>query len=301
MALVCQGCDSCASQMKEKMFMRNKHRHVAAAAVLVAFVMAALATAVQAGSALDYGQLPGEPPQANYVAWWGPTDTRPNEVLTEDGYNSGDGVDQGYQLLGGNYWWMLSASNLSSTPVDGTTMNLMFGGLGADAGTIWSYSVAWDDEVPTTLHGTVGTAAAGSCPAMLPGSWDGTQKVINWAAPAGTYLIYRSVNASGTEPPNGASNGRYVYRATVTTTGSTGTYTDPVTVPSWHIVIPATSAGAIISCHSEESNPTAIRVNSAHVGSVSPSASALPVILALAGLALAAVARLFWHRRPAQG
>lgn len=76
----------------------------------------------------------------------------------------------------------------------------------------------------------------------------------------------RSTQASGAG--NGASNGRYQYVATVDepSTGS-HTYTDNVTVPSWHIVVPADASGAVTGCHSGESNPTAITLSSFRVRS----------------------------------
>jgi len=223
-------------------------------ACCVALVVAIIYTSVAFGGAsLDYGQLPGVPAKANYVTWMSNAGTPPSEVLTEDSFNSSMGVDQGYQIG----YWALNASLLMNPPAaDAAQMYLIFGGLEANTGTIWTYDFEYDSEVGVTNHGTVGAAASGSCPAILPGSWNGTQKTINWAAPAGTYLIYRSVNASGAS--NGASNGRYIHIATVTTTGSTGSYIDPIAIESWHIVIPATAGGIINGCHSEESTPTAV-------------------------------------------
>jgi hypothetical protein len=243
------------------------------------------ATAVNAGYVLERGQLNGAPAQVNYVAWWD-TNIPPNQVLTEDGFNSATGVDQGYV----DGVWRLNPSNFSPAPSAGAQINFIFGGLDSSSdGTIWAYSILnHDTENAITDHGLVGVQSPGDCPAMLAGSWDGAQnKVIRWAAPPGTYLIYKSVNPSGAS--NGNSNGRYQYLATVTTSGPEGSYTDAnATVESWHIVIPAATSGNIIGCHSEESNPTA--VNLQHLGVVAP---AVPWFLGLGSLALAVVS-LAW-------
>lgn len=210
---------------------------------------------VVGGASIDYGQLPGTPPPArvNYVAWMSNAGLPPSQVMTEDGFNSSAGLDQGYQMG----YWVMNASNFTNpAAVNGVQMYMVFGGLEDTAGTIWTYDFVYDLTVPDTYHSTVGSAASGECPAILPGSWNGTQKTINWSAPPGTYLIYRSVNASGAD--NGASNGRYDYVTTVTTTGNTGSYVDNIAIESWHIVIPANSGGNITGCHSEESNPTAV-------------------------------------------
>jgi len=208
---------------------------------------------VLGGGVVDYGTLPDTPERVNYVAWMSVAGVPPSQVLTEDGYSSADGVDQGYQIG----MWILNPSNfMNPAPVNASQMYMVFGGLEDTAGTIWTYDFVLDLTEPVIDHGEVGTAAVGNCPAILPGSWNGTQKTINWSAPPGTYLIYRSVNASGAD--NGASNGRYDYVATVTTTGSTGSYIDPIAIESWHIVIPATAGGIINGCHSEESTPTAV-------------------------------------------
>lgn len=238
-----------------------------------------MAATVHAGYTLDYGQLPGTPARANYVAWWDSSNP-PNQVLTEDGYNTLSGPDQGYQ----NGFWLLDASNFfPSSPGQGAQIHFVFGGLGNQAGTIWTYTIlSHDINDSHTNHGTVGEPASGACPTMLPGSWDGeSNKVIRWSAPPGTYLIYKSVNRSGAS--NDCSNGRYDYLATVTTTGSEGSYTDTnATVQSWNIVIPAGANGVINGCHSEESGPTALALRpTLHVGS--------DVQKPLAGLALASI------------
>jgi hypothetical protein len=210
-------------------------------------------------------------------------------VLTEDGYNSKSGVDQGYP----DDYWQLNASNFANPPAsDGDTLSFVFGGLGSDSGTLWTYSAVWDDNDAYTDHGTVSTTQSGTCPTMNDGAWDGSQKVFQWTAPAGTYHIYRSTLASGAN--NGASNGRYQYVDTVVTTEATGTYTDSVTVESWHIVIPAESGtGAVNGCHSEESGPSPTAVTLSGFGAASDWATWLGRLGAALLIALAFVLILY--------
>lgn len=247
-------------------------------------------TAVYAGSALDYGQITGTPAQANYVAWWDNSNP-PSQILTEDGFNSATGPDQGYQ--GGI--WRLNASNFSPAPTQGATMRIIFGGLESDAGTIWTYSYSHNAKEVITDHGEVGSSAVGACPIMLAGSWDGvSNKVINWSGPPGTYLIYKTVLPSGGANQNG--NGRYNYLATVITSGDQGTFTDTnATVPGWHIVVPANADEAIIGCHSEESNPTAVNLQNFHASAGQP-AFWLPLAISL----LALIFSVTWARVPLQ-
>lgn len=241
---------------------------------------------VLAGSVIDYGQLLNSPARANYVAWYD-TNNPPNQVLTEDGFNSASGVDQGYQ--GGI--WRMNPTNFAPAPGSGATMQFVFGGLGVDSGTIWVYSYLQNNNDPLTEHGTVGVISSSDCPVMLPGSWDGSNKLIRWSAPPGIYLIYKSVNPSGAS--NGNSNGRYSYLATVSTTTNEGSYTDTAAnVESWHIVIPADDNQAIIGCHSEESNPTAVNLKN-----FSAATQPAPWLLLVVGIIVAALS-FRWVRSP---
>ena len=144
--------------------------------------------------------------------------------------------------------------------------------LNADAGTLWSDSSTWaqnSEQFTDWGVAPVLVPSGANCPIMLPGSWNSPNKVVNWTGPAGTYHIYRSQLASGAG--NGASNGRYNYVGTVTTTGANGTWTDTdATVQTWHIVLPADpDTGAIIGCHSEESSPTSVALTRLEASSVS--------------------------------
>ncbi len=231
--------------------------------VALAIMIAVLTlSVVQAGTDLDYGQLPGVPAAANYVAWRSLAGTPPSNVITEDAYNSALGSDGGYQ--GG--FWLLVVSTLTNA-ADTDQINMVFGGLGAADGTIWTHNFAWDGAGESqTDHGTVSTTSVGSCPVMLNGGLVGDQKTIRWSGPAGYYLIYRSLLPCGdamSACAGVASNGEYEYVATVDTTVSGFTYVDTLPVgvtDSWHMVVPADASGNIIGCHSEESKPNAVQL-----------------------------------------
>lgn len=257
----------------------------------IALVLICLSAApVLAGSGQDYGQLPGTPASVNFTAWVSPA-VPPTQVITEDGFNSQIGPNQGYRL---GSWRVATGNFTNPPPATGQTLNIVFGGLGADTNKIWTYNAVLDTSVFATDHGVVGSQAAGTCPTMLPGSQDATGKTLNWSGSYTTYLVYRSKNASGSTPPNGYSNGRYDYVATVT--GST--YKDTACATGtlcWHIVIPASSGGAIISCHSIESNPTAIALSKLDANH----AVNWPLIIALAALGLAGIAGVTVYRRRA--
>lgn len=242
--------------------MKMSRKRALVYAVLAVMIAALTLTAVQAGTDSDYGQLSGIPAAANYVAWRSLAGTPPSNVITEDAYNSALGSDGGYQ--GG--FWLLVVSTFP-TAANGDQINMVFGGLGAANGTIWTHNFIWDGAVEAlTDHGTLSTTAVGSCPVMLSGGLVGDQKTIRWSGPAGYYLIYRSVLPCGDamSPCAGvASNGEYEYVATVDTTVSGFTYVDTLPVgvtEAWHTVIPADASGNITGCHSEESNPNAVRL-----------------------------------------
>lgn|GEM_PF-2021212 len=237
---------------------------------LFLIVMLVLVAVAQAGSVNDYGQLSGTPAQANYVAWLSTGGTPPDEVLTEDGYNGNNG---GYI----SNFWIIDVGNFSAA-VDGVTVNMLFGGLGASAGTTWNTSFVYDAVTdPNTDHGTVTSTAAGTCPVMTQGSLAGDAKTVNWTGVAGSYyLIYRSTQPSGNS--DGHSNGRYqlVTAAPVQIVTANGTYVDTAAgTQSWHIVVPSDASGNITGCHSEEANPNAVGLSSLRAINV---ASAIPAL-----------------------
>jgi hypothetical protein len=243
-------------------------------ASLVAVLLAAvLFSIVWAGTTVDRGQITGLPAQANYLVFYdgSPTSsTPPLQILTEDGFNSAVGLNQGYQ----SQIWSLNAQNFAPPPAEENYLHFFFGGLGADAGKVWTYDPLYDPYTPITDHGAIGALVSSTspCPTMLQGSFDGAQKVIRWlGVPGSRYYVFRSLNPSGTG--NGASNGRYSAKVSVTLgpTTNMGVYTYTNTSPSWHIVVPADlTTGAIIGCHSEESNPTAVTLRSLSASSRSP-------------------------------
>lgn len=237
------------------------------------------ALVVSAGSTLDYGTLQGPPGagEANYVAWLGSlTTTTPGEILTEDGYNPGLGVNGGYD---GSYWRLAVRNFATPTASHGDQVSMRFGGLGTYSGYEGSISFSWNQTGESyTDHGKVPfTNTSNPCPTMLQGSLNGNTKTIRWSDPNGAagkrYLIYRSTQASGAG--NGASNGRYLYVATYTATDS-GPYTYDDTgagTMSWHVVIPADDSSVINGCHSAESdpggNPTAVTLSAFRAASAS--------------------------------
>jgi hypothetical protein len=253
----------------------------------------------QAGSSADRGTLPGTPAVGtiNYLVWFSAS-TPPTQVLTEDGYNSSTGPNLGYRLISFTPSWIFNASNFSPAPSNGAAMNMLFGGLGTQAGNIWTYSFTWDNTVASTNHLQVGIPGTGTCPAMTAGSRSGAGKVINWISTgADKYAIYRSQNPSGTTPANGYSNGRYDLVATVP--GGTTTYLDTTCVTGvdcWHIVVPLNSSSQISSCHSVESNPNVVGLRSFRSAD---SAVNWPLIIGLGALVAMAIVGLVAYRRRA--
>jgi hypothetical protein len=219
----------------------------------------------EGGAPLDYGQLDGLPGKANYVGWLNTSVNGagiPTEVVTEDSYNAATGANLGYQ----NKYWLIAANKFTATPaVNGNTVYLLFGGLLADSGKLWSTNFVWNGGVVEhTPPAVLLAASGGECPVMLQGSFipgNPAQKVVNWSGAAGKYHVYRSVTPSGAS--NGQSDGRYDYVGSVQDTGPNFSYTDSLPLgvtDSWHIVIPADqTTNAIVGCHTEaESLPTAL-------------------------------------------
>ena len=225
-----------------------------------------------AGSTYDIGTVPGTPPvgEVNWIAWLDKNvglGGYPSEIISEDNTNSGTAIDQGYQNFGGepNPNWILQVENFSNEN-NGDSVSIILGGLEASTGFVWQDSFVWDqnDSSPTDQGEASEIVTNKPCPSMTQGLWDGSQKIINWTGSVGTYHIYRSTQPSGAG--NNASNGRFEYIDTVTTTSTTGSYIDNINIASWHIVIPAEENGIINGCHSEESNPNAIEVKSIDIG-----------------------------------
>ena len=223
---------------------------------------------VLAGSTLDRGQLEGVPPvgEANYTAWL--TDFvvdngAPEEVMTEDAYNSGTGPDLGYALQSIGIGWRIQVRNFEAKPRDGDPVSMIFGGLGASSGKLWTYSFVWDDDVSITDHPLVSLAASSgeACPSITGLAYTGPDKTITFSdRPNAYYHIYISTLFSGAD--NQLSNGRYQYLDSVFTDEfGVESYIDNEPLQSWYIVIRAdVSTGDLIGCHSEEANPTNVRM-----------------------------------------
>jgi hypothetical protein len=276
--------------------------------VVVLFSMSGLLA--QAGNIVDRGTLPGTPPVGtiNYLAWYS-TATPPTQVLTEDNWNSGVGPNQGYYLrtVSGvsTPTWRLGVGEgyFSPAPSNGTAIQMLFGGIGAQAGKIWKYSFAWDNVASTTDHLEVGAQANGTCPMMTAGNRSATGKVINWTSSAGAsaYAIYRSKLPSGAPAPNQAGNGQYDLVTTVPA-GSPLTYTD--TDPAcqstgtgcWHIVVPLNGSNQISGCHSEETSPTVVSLSDFTTSRATPG---WPLIVGLGALAAVVVGGMAVSRRRA--
>ena len=236
-----------------------------------------------------YGQLTGTPAVARYTAWIG-SEPRPAELLTDDAFNAGAGMGQGF--AGG--YWLLNLSNFSTVPAPDAALNMAFG----DGSTVWSYgsSVALGAS-----HGIVGAATGGSCPTIDDIDSLGDNRNITWTGTPGTYLVYRSFTGSGLD--NGASNGRFQYLATVDTTSGPSSYLDVASQTGWYIVVPADGSGQINGCRSAEKSseniPTAISLSGIAAGS--PASTALPLgfivilMVATAALALRRTYRFLYH------
>lgn len=241
--------------------------------VIVAFagivIFLVLHQTVFAGSTLDYGQLTGTPDNGTvtYIAYL--SKTNGDEIITEDGYNAGTGTDQGYQS---GYWWLAVAN--FDTETHGDQVQIYFTGIGAQTGKSGNLTFNWDGVNGFTSHGTVAFGAS-SNPAMptnldaSPGSVAGTID-LTWDDNTGgtsTYRLYRSTQASGTTPPNNASNGHYYRVTTFDYQCSGGVCSGQDTTPeqgktNWYIVV----AEGSLSGHSNEDyaepTPTAVALAS---------------------------------------
>jgi len=245
----------------------------------------AVMTVIQviAGASFDFGELPGAPPagEANWVAWHREyLDGTPYELLTEDNTNSKLGEDIGYSEYGDgdtNTEWWIQIENfylLPDTAPFPEPIFMVFGGLGETySGTLWRYTIdEWIITESATEHfrEDVTTFTGDPCPSISeqpveePTDPDfGRTFVFSGSEPGAIYHIYRSRNASGAE--NGASNGQYFWIDTVPfPEGEYGTFYTDLEVfdgPAWYLVIEADfESNAIIGCHSEEADPTAVRV-----------------------------------------
>jgi len=243
--------------------MNSKIRYVIILVTILSFLYSGMAFA---GSVYDYGTVPGTPPvgEVNWTAWLDDdipsAGDPPGEILTEDNTNSDVGIDQGYQSFIGVIRWLMQVENFSNAG-DGKGVTIMLGGLGSSSGNVWRDTFNWDESTEDfTDQGQASSFSTDTCPVINAMSWTGSSYTFNWSGVAGTYYVYRSTQESGCcdGTPNGASNGRYQYLATVNAASGSGTYTDSYSGNAWYLVIHADSSGDIDGCHSEIDIPTAV-------------------------------------------
>ena len=238
--------------------------------VLGCLLVFSLVVTALAGSSFDFGLIEGTPlpNQANWTAWINEAKNilpggMPNEIMTEDGTNSETGENIGYSQydLDLETEWILQVEAFSNES-HGDDISLIFGGLSASNGKLWFYNFVWDQFTNfETDHGTIALGPINRpCPIVTGIIVNGNNKTISFTAEASkTYYVYKSTIPSGA--PNAASNGRYLYLATVTTNASgLGVYTDAEPLESWYTLIRKSDvSGALDGCHSESGEvPTAV-------------------------------------------
>lgn len=220
----------------------------------------------------DFGDVPGSPPvgEVNFTAWLdkkvpsggGP----PEQVITEDNTNSGEGEDGGYTLISGIPRWLMQVENLDNSQ-DADQVSMILGGVGASSGPLWVDTFAWIEGGGSTYQGVASTLQADDhpCPDVTSLTISGDSRIITWRGRTGTSHVYKSTQESGCcdGTPNDASNGRYDYIASVYTSDGNGSYTDTCLDPKcWYIIIHADEDGNIDGCHSEETGPTGVTLAS---------------------------------------
>ena len=238
---------------------------------------------VYAGYLFDHGELRtlnGSVPAAgkvNWIAWWiRDSNGIPSPIMTEDSTNCENGVNIGYSeisVLGDNIEvpsdpepeWIIQVENFP-VPGPGYDIYMLFGGLNEFTGQIWrnwapvNNTWKYDDTEPFIEHGTLQAEVGEACPSLLPYTSTATQFNF-YGFPGGTFLIYRSMNASGAG--NGASSGKYTYLTKTTTDPTTGlgTFTDTTPGIKWYTVVQADpTTNTPIGCHSETGVSTATEV-----------------------------------------
>ena len=171
-----------------------------------------------------------------------------NEILTEDNWNSGLGLDNGYSS---EYFWVDWANFTNPLAQDNDTLVILFTGIGAQAGNAGILASLIDTDVGFEDLGSSSWGASSN-----PGTPTNLQATnvhpgivsLSWtAAKNGFYRVYRSSQGSGAG--NGASNGRYTRIAQDLTSPSYVDSTAPQAT-CWYVVV--ASDGINLSGHSEE-------------------------------------------------
>ncbi|MCB0010777.1 MAG: S8 family serine peptidase [Anaerolineales bacterium] len=256
-----------------------------------------LAPEAATSPALYYGQLAGATTGTpySYIAWTGTGSGAPAEILTEDGFNTSDGTDQGYQ----NDYWLVNLNNFSSAPTDGATINILFGETDSGSSSLWSHTFTFQQASDDSNQGTVAAGLGGACPGLASVGRVDTTNYISYSGSAGTYLLYRSQQAS--DGTASRSNGRYQYIGSQTISGSSGSFTDITLDQSWYIIVPADGSNNINGCHSIERGtaaPTAIQLDQLGINSTTMAPAAFLGLLATTLLTLGLVVRqMLWSRR----
>jgi len=228
---------------------------------------------VFAGSTLDYGQLTDLPDDGtiNFYAWITDLETEdnvPSEIITEDSYNSSQGLDQGYIDTPDGPMWFLVVRNFKGADDETNPVGMLFGGLQENSGTTWSFDFEWTVNPSIKFWDVVGQKDTGTvaCPTKYPVIIDPVtlSKTITFYGEANkVYQLYRSELGSGAG--NGESNGRYQWLAEVLTDeNGFGTYTDTTysqdAPGTWYEILLFDPAEGFHGCHSELAGPTNVRV-----------------------------------------
>ena len=214
--------------------------------IWILFLNIALVTGESRG--VIFGTLMGMPDEGKvtYVV----TSDDFDHILTEDGFNSAKGINQGYQ---GGYW-VLEASNLEPAPqIEVTTITIEFAGIGTEKGKFGRDELTFSN--PNENRVEISFTAAdnpNTPPRPVPKVLPAGEVQLTWVnAPGVTYDVYRSTQVSGAN--NEASNGRYQRIAVSVTSPYTDT-SAPVDSRNlvWYLLI--AKAGGKRSGHSPDVN-----------------------------------------------
>jgi hypothetical protein len=219
--------------------------------VLLTGLVASLSLADRA-QAYVYGRVGSSPYPADgtvtFMAYLSKSGDTDNEILTEDNWNCGLGLDNGYAS---EYFLVDWAAFTSPVANDNDTLVILFTGIGAQAGNAGSLTSPIDTDVGYEDLGSSswGTTSNPDIPTGLGASIVEPGIVsLSWApVKNGFYRVYRSSQGSGAG--NGASNGRYTRLAKDLTSPSYVDSTAPLD-SCWYIV--AADDGGNLSGHSEE-------------------------------------------------
>ena len=199
-----------------------------------------------------YGRVSNGPYPADgtvtFMAYLSKSGETDNEVLTEDNWNCGSGLDNGYA----SQYFFVDPENFTNPVVsDNDTLVILFTGIGAEAGNAGSLTDFVDTDLGYQDLGSSSWATSSNpnTPTGLDASIVQPGIVsLSWTpAKNGYYRVYRSSQASGAG--NGASNGRYTRLAKDLTSPAYVDSTAPLTT-CWYIVV--ADDGGNLSGHTDE-------------------------------------------------